>query len=79
MEAVTRRRRKNETMTARSHKRRIPFATIFVFNTAAAVLPSRASGQGVARAKPRDNWIDEAEGRTLFWLDPSRRHKSGGY
>jgi hypothetical protein len=38
--------RKNDTMTARSHERRIPFATIF--RATAAVLPSRASGQDLA-------------------------------
>jgi hypothetical protein len=63
-------------MTARSHERRVPFATIF--STTAAVLPSRASGQEVASANLRDNWIDEAERRTWFWFEASRRHKSSG-
>jgi hypothetical protein len=46
-------------MTARSRERRIPFATIF--RTAAAVLPSRTSGQDVAGRNLRDDWIEERE------------------
>jgi hypothetical protein len=69
-------RRKNDTMTTRSHKRRIPFATIFP--VAAAVLPSRASGQDMASADLPDDWIDEAERRTLIWFEARRRHKSSG-
>jgi hypothetical protein len=43
-------------MTARSHERRIPFATIFL--TVAAALPSRTSGQDVAGGNLRDDWIE---------------------
>jgi uncharacterized membrane protein len=53
-------RRKHDPMTARSQKRRISFAAIL---RTAAALSSRASGQDVASAKLREDWIDEAERR----------------